>query len=166
MARENATPAPLVIAKQTTLAWIWRRRIVDMANHLISRRSRGAVLAVFCAALATGAVAGPATGAGLALSLGDPAYRDCVFDRAGVAGKVRGLDHLDRDMMFLRAARETPEGFLAGHTQTNPPHPFSQLFSRSEAAKLQRLVKARGVCRSRSGQSLQPWPLENSGAGR
>ena len=145
-----------------------------MKDSLIKQDQRGRLRQVLgglvtiaaLAAVSTSAAAGPKPGLSLALSIGDPAYRDCVFDRAGVARKVRDLDHLDRDLMFLAAARNSPDEFLSRHTETDPPHPFNRLFSRHEAASLQRVVKAHAVCHARDGRILDPWPLESAGAGR
>ena len=123
-----------------------------------------AVSAAVCAMLSASAIAAPAQVTTASLSLGDPVYRDCVFARAGLARWVLGLDHLDRDMMFLAAARDTPDDFMRRNTETDPPHPYVRLLSQRGAADLQRLVKAHGACRTRSGQVLKPWPLESGPA--
>lgn len=97
--------------------------------------------------------------ASVSLQIGDPAYRECVFARAGVTERLKGLDPLDRDLLFLAAARERLGDFLTRQTKSDPPRAFRRLLSVEQSARLLRLAKAHDVCLTRSGRRLYPWPL-------
>ncbi|WP_157378669.1 hypothetical protein [Aliagarivorans taiwanensis] len=64
-----------------------------------------------------------------------------VFDCSHVSEYITDLDQLDRDLLFLRAAKSDWETLVEYHTQTEPPVPYLELIPESSLRALQRSLR-------------------------
>jgi hypothetical protein len=72
--------------------------------------------------------------------------RDCTFRMAGIERNISGLDALDRDVLYWRAAALTPAIFSKQSTQTDPPVSYAVLIPAEGRNKLQTIIKTHLAC--------------------
>lgn len=64
-----------------------------------------------------------------------------VFDCSHVSEYITDLDQLDRDLLFLRAAKSDWSTLVGYRTQTEPPIPYLELIPESSLRALQRNLR-------------------------
>jgi len=144
------------LAKSGTAALTGRAAILTMASLIMaSLAMAGTARAEDPATAASAVAAHPAGTAGQDkpdgaqadnMRIPDPRFRECIFEQAGITPFVKDLDQLDRDFIFMRAARYSLEEFQARKTQTAPEIPYGKLIPGQNAGKLLELVKSSRRC--------------------
>jgi hypothetical protein len=73
--------------------------------------------------------------------------RNCSLRMAGVMDALAGLDDLDLDMLYMRAARDTPAEFAVAKTETTPPKKYATLMPLDGRNRLQTIIKSGTPCK-------------------